>query len=49
VKGTPLDVADALRLGLISEKESKIVLKQMEERDKKKVNETRKKFGIPPK
>jgi hypothetical protein len=49
VKGTPSDVAEALRLGIISEKESKVVLKQMEERGKRKANETRKKFGLPPK
>lgn len=47
MQGTPADVAEALRLGIISKEESKVVLKQMEERDKKKSNEIRKKFGLP--
>ena len=49
VKGKPSDVAEALRLGIITEEESKVVLRQMEERDKKRRNEIRKKFGLPPK
>jgi len=49
VGGIPSDVAKALQLGIITEEESKMVLKQMEDRDKKYTNKLRELFRLPPK
>lgn len=49
VQGYPSDVYEALKLEIITEQELKFVLERMEERDIKRVNEIRKRFGLPPK